>query len=121
MDGDFEVGSLCRGDTNLEHLPIITLSRRCARNLISHIDRFATTNRSRNGELSVTAFRSFQHLCLNAAQRQCTSILQSDNAILGFTDGDVTGNITIFSTLQAIDIESGLFLSSRIVLEAGTY
>ena len=68
IDRNLEVGTLSRSDANLELLPVVAGRGYRARNLVRHFNRSTTINRGRNGELSVTAFRSFQHLCLNAAQ-----------------------------------------------------
>ena len=120
VDRNLEAGTLGRGDTHLEGHPVLT--RRClgGRYLVGHVYLFVAANGRGNRELRLTAVGSVEHLSLDTAQGQRTGILQTDDTSLRFADGHVAGDVSAISTLQAIDIESGQFLSSGVALEAGS-
>ena len=120
MNGHLQTGTLGRGDAYLEYLPVVAFGGCGTGYPIGHIDRSTAGDIRRNGKLGITAFRNIQQLGRDTAQRQRTGILQSDDTILGFANGHITGDIAIISTLQSVDVEGSLFLSGRIVLEAGT-
>ena len=121
VNRNLKISALGRGDTNLELLPVITRSGYCTCYLIGHIDRRIAGDIRCYVELGIATLWCIQHFGGNASQRQCSGIHQTDDAILGFSNRHIAGDIGIVSTLQSEDIEGCQFLNSGIALEAGTY
>ena len=121
VDGDFKESTLGRGDAHLERQPVVALSRRCACYLISQVNRCLALNVAGNSELGLTALGRIHRFGSDTAQRQCTGILYPDDTVLRLAYRHVAGDITVFGTLQAIDVKGSQFLCRWVALEAGSH